>query len=194
LPIGKLTNIALALAKEPKLSEKVKIVWLGSNYPEPGEYNQENDVPAMNYILSLNVPFEMVTVRSGNNSGTANVFVTKEEILNAMPGLGPKSLTVEGRHGCLFTHFGDYSVNLFEHCEFYGEPPHRSLFDMAAVAVLKNPAFAQKKIIPCPKLVENRWVDQPNNLRMITLWENFDRDAILTDFYATMKNYRITKK
>lgn len=33
LPVGKLTNIALALMKEPAIAEKVRIVWLGSNYP-----------------------------------------------------------------------------------------------------------------------------------------------------------------
>ena len=51
LPVGKLTNIALALAKAPDIASKVRVVWLGSNYPEPGEYNQENDEPSLNYIL-----------------------------------------------------------------------------------------------------------------------------------------------
>lgn len=194
LPIGKLTNIALALAKDPSIADKVNIVWLGSNYPKKGEYNQENDIPAMTYILSLNVPFEMVTVRYGEPSGTANVFVTKEEVLAEMPGLGLESEAVEGRHGGTFTNFGDYSVNLFEHCDFYGDPPHRSLFDMAAVAILKNPGFAQKKHIPCPKLLEGGWLEQPNNKRMITIWENFDREAIMADFYETMKSYQITEK
>ena len=57
LPVGKLTNIALALKKDPSIASKVRIVWLGSNYPEPGEYNQENDEAALSYILDVNVPF-----------------------------------------------------------------------------------------------------------------------------------------
>jgi hypothetical protein len=191
LPIGKLTNIALALAKDPSIAQKVKIVWLGSNYPERGEYNKENDVPSMNYVLSLDVPFEMVTVRYGKTSGTGFVSVTKEEVLEEMPGIGPKSEPVEGRHGGMFTCFGDYSVDLFSHCDFYGNPPHRSLFDMAAVAILKNPAFAQKIEIPCPKLIETGWEEQPENKRMITVWENFDRGAIMADFYASMKDFQL---
>src|SRR5690606_21978650 len=51
LPVGKLTNIALALEKAPDIAPRVRIVWLGSNYPEPGEYNQENDEPALAYLL-----------------------------------------------------------------------------------------------------------------------------------------------
>ena len=63
--VGKLTNIALALKKDPSFAERTKIVWLGSNYPKPGEYNQDNDTIAMNYVLNSNIPFEMVTVRYG---------------------------------------------------------------------------------------------------------------------------------
>jgi len=63
LPVGKLTNIALALLKEPAIAGRIRIVWLGSNYPEPGEHNQDWDISSMNYVLDVEVPFEMVTVR-----------------------------------------------------------------------------------------------------------------------------------
>jgi len=194
LPVGKLTNIALALEKDSSIADKVKIVWLGSNYPEQGEYNQDNDTAALNYILSKEVPFEMVTVRGSQNTGTAFVRVTWDEISNMMPGLGPVTEPVEGRHGGTFTTFGDYSVNLFEHCDYYGNPPTRSLFDMAAVAILKNPAFAASKTIPAPVLIDGSWVEQPENKRMITIWENFDRDAIIKDFQESMVNYVISHK
>ena len=62
LPVGKLTNIALALEKDPGIASKVRILWLGSNYPEPGEYNQDNDTASLSYILNTAVDFEMVMV------------------------------------------------------------------------------------------------------------------------------------
>ena len=55
MPTGKLTNITLALAKEPAITEKVRIVWLGTNYPEPGEYNFDNDITALDPILESDV-------------------------------------------------------------------------------------------------------------------------------------------
>ena len=45
-------------------------MWLGSNYPAPGEYNQDNDPESLRYVLSTDVPFEMVLVRYGMPSGT----------------------------------------------------------------------------------------------------------------------------
>ena len=188
LPVGKLTNVALALLKNPSIASKVRIVWLGSNYPEPGEYNQENDEGALQYVLDTDVPFEIALVRYGTPTGTDHVRVTREEIRQRMPGKGPRVRTlVGGRHGGRFTTFGDYSVNLFDHIELSGNPPSRALFDMAAVAIVKNPTWAKARKIPAPKIVDGKWVERPDNKRTITLWEHFDRDAIMNDFYAAME-------
>lgn len=192
LAVGKLTNLALALKKDTALADRIRLVWLGSNYPEPGEYNQDNDTSAMNYVLKTKVPFEMVTVRYGKPSGSGAVTVLQEEARKNMPGIGPTiAIPVEGRHGGTFTSFGDYSVNLFEHIDYHGNPPARSLFDMVAVAIVKNPAWGQKAEIPAPVLIDNQWKDKPDNTRKIIVWENFDKKNILDDFYATLKNYRL---
>lgn len=191
--VGKLTNIALALKKDPSLAERTKIVWLGSNYPEPGEYNQDNDTIAMNYILNSTIPFEMVTVRYGKPSGTDAVAVTQDEITRKMAGLGPKATEpIIGRHGGTFETFGDYSVNLFTHIfdEAHieaNETKSRPLFDMVALAVLKDNSWAKTKHIPAPILIDNTWIERPDNERQILIWENFEKENILEDFYETIE-------
>lgn len=190
LPIGKLTNIALALAKAPGVAQKVRIVWLGSNYPEPGEYNQDNDREALNYILSLDVPFEIVTVRYGKDSGTAAVTVSRDEVRTRLAGKGPVvSEPVTGRHGGAFDCFGDYALELFSNIKMRGDPPSRALFDLAAVAIVKNPGWAKQRVIPAPRLVNGQWIDREDNPRKIVLWEHFDREAILDDFFSRMDDY-----
>jgi len=188
LAVGKLTNVALALSKAPEIGQKLRVVWLGSNYPEPGEYNQENDTASMSYVLQQNVPFEMVTVRYGKPSGTDAVQVTKEEVNERMPGKGPRiAEPIIGRHGGEYHTFGDYAVNLFEHIEYYVDPPARALYDMAAVAVVKSPTWGEQRSIACPRLVDGRWQEQPGNTRNIVLWENFNKEAIIADFYKTLE-------
>jgi len=191
--VGKLTNIALALKKEPNFAKRTKIVWLGSNYPEPGEYNQDNDTIAMNYVLNSKIPFEMVTVRYGKSSGTSAVAVSKKEVNEKLPGLGPKAdEPITGRHGGTFNTFGDYGINLFEHIFDHMNTskitPSRPLFDMVALAVLKNPKWGETKSIPCPILIDNKWVERPDNAREILLWENFEKEPILEDFYETLES------
>lgn len=190
VPIGKLTNIALALKKAPEIIDKVRIVWLGSNYPEPGEHNQVNDTAALSFILKTNVPFEMVTVRYGKDSGSDAVRATPGDISAHMGGSGPQiKEAITGRHGGSFNNFGDYAFDLFSHIELHGEPPSRALFDVVALAILKNPEFGEKREIPAPKLINNEWIDQPDNSRKIVLWENFDEAGILEDFFDTMNDY-----
>ncbi|WP_232834909.1 nucleoside hydrolase [Pleomorphovibrio marinus] len=192
LAVGKLTNVALALEKDPGISEKMRVVWLGSNYPKPGEYNQDNDTVSMNYVLNTKVPFEMVTVRYGEPSGTDAVRVTQEDINTTMPGKGPKiEDPIVGRHGGEFHTFGDYAVNLFEHIDYHGDPPSRALFDMVAAAILKNPDWGESRSISAPILIDNQWVERPENSRKILLWENFDRDAVIEDFYQSLEHYEL---
>jgi purine nucleosidase len=194
LPVGKLTNLALALKKDPGIANALHVVWLGSNYPNPGEYNLDNDTASLNFVLKTNVEFEMVTVSYGKTTGTSVVSATQEEINRIMPGKGPHIKTpVTGRHGSTFTNFGDYSVNLFEHIDYHGTPPSRSLYDMAAVAIVKNPAWAAKREIPAPLYINGQWVDHPGNPRKISVWENFEKEKIMGDFYNVLEHYTLVE-
>lgn len=196
LAIGKLTNVALALARDPSISSRIRVVWLGSNYPEPGEYNLINDIAALNYILSLDVPFEIVTVRSQGQGGSHEVQVSVEKIQKIMPGLGPSSMAVTGRHGGVFNNFGDYSVNLFEHSRPHGNTSHRPLYDVASVAILKNPAWGQSYVVRGIGYGDNGWTNNPESKREVVVWENFDAQSIISDFFSSMQNpipVRVTK-
>ncbi len=187
LPIGKLTNIALALAKAPSIIPNVKIVWLGSNYPRPGEYNMTADLTCLDYVLSLPVEFEMVTVRYNDPSGSWGVKAYQHDIFNKMPGKGPRvHLSIVGRDGGTFTTFGDYSVSLYEHAPQHGDPPFRSFFDATAVAVLKDPRFGKATEIPRPALHKKGWIDRPMNPTKMVLWEDFDSAAIMEDFFKVI--------
>ena len=142
----------------------------------------------MNYILKCDVPFEMVTVRYGLPSGTAAVKAKRQNIYIRMPGLGPVvEEPVTGRHGGSFTCFGDYSVDLFRHIDHLEDGCFRSLFDMAAVAIIKDPTWAEAIEVPSPIYLNDEWVEQPGNSRKITVWENFNSGAIMADFYKTLE-------
>ncbi|BCS31656.1 hypothetical protein TBR22_A08590 [Luteitalea sp. TBR-22] len=189
LPIGKLTNVALALAADPTIAGKVRIVWLGSNYPDPGEYNQDNDPEALRYVLSVNVPFEMVVVRYGKPDGTDALRVTPADVRARFAGQGPRIATpVTGRHGGTFSTIGDYSADLFAHIRLDGTPPSRALYDLGAVAIAKDGRWARARTHPAPALVGTRWEERPDNPRRITIWERPDREAIIADFARTLEH------
>ena len=194
LAIGKLTNVALALKKRPDIVDKVKLVWLGSNYPKPGEYNLEADPESLNFVLDCAVEFELAVVRYGAQSGTSAVRVTLEDVAARLRGQGPTTKSpITGRHGGNFTHFGDYSINLLSNVDLYYDPPSRALYDMAATAILKNPDWAEARTIPAPTLENGIWRERPDNSRKVVIRENFNHKMIVDDFYRTICNYQLAE-
>lgn len=190
LPIGKLTNIALAVASAPDILDDIRILWLGSNYPssEFSEYNQDNDPEALQFLLDAEVAFEIAVVRIAEPSGTAAVTVTPAEVATNLTGEGPTAdPPVAAEDGTLYTTFGDYGVSLFDSVELFGDPPSRSLFDVAAVAVALDPGMADAVVVPAPAFVDGAWVERPDNERRIAIWENFDRDGIVDDLFGTIR-------
>ncbi|MGL1937396.1 MAG: nucleoside hydrolase, partial [Fibrobacterales bacterium] len=102
-PIGKLTNIALAFDKDPTIIPKVTVVWLGSNWPDAGEYNLENDIPSVNAVFETEVELWIPTVNYNKDFGTAAVVAYTSDINSFMPGKGPTySPGITGRNGGTF--------------------------------------------------------------------------------------------
>ena len=54
---------------------------------------------------------------------------------------------------------------------------------MAAVAIVKDSSWAEKKIIPSPKMEDMKWIENPNNPRKIIVWKNFNSEKIIDDFF-----------
>ena len=183
LPIGKLTNIALALKKDPSIADDVRILWLGSNFPDAGEYNLRNDTSAVNPVIDSEALFEIAVVRYNRSSGTAAVQAFLPEIRERMSGAGPRVDTpVTGRHGGEFTTFGDYSVSLFEHV---GQNA-RALYDVAAAALVKNPDWAERRTVGSYRLVDGQWVSRQSGDELV-IWELFHTSKIVEDFYRTVE-------
>jgi purine nucleosidase len=178
IPIGKITNIAMAFKKDPSIIQKVKVVWLGTNWPGPGEYNMENDTSAVNPVIESGVEMWICTVAGG----TAEVRTTRAEITRRLKGKGILVEPIEGRHGGSFERLGDYLVNLWENV---GEET-RSLFDMANVATIKNPEWAEDTIVYGPRLIKGEWTTISTARDSVVFFRNYDVTAVMNDFWKTM--------
>jgi len=179
IPIGKITNIALALKKDPSIIPKVKIVWLGTNWPGPGEYNMENDTSAVNPVIESGIEMWICTVAGG----TAEVRTTRTEITSRLKGKGIRVDPIEGRHGGNFDKLGDYLVNLWENV---GEET-RSLFDMVNVATVKNPQWAKDTVVYGPRLINGEWISDATAKDSVRFFRNYSVNMVMEDFWKTMK-------
>jgi purine nucleosidase len=198
---GNLTNVALALLKDPTIAPKIEIWWLGTEWPRNHACNNHaGDLDAVDAILAnpQNVPFHIIP--------WPHLGVTFAEIRDRMTGRGPQvSPAVPGLRGegPDFTCFGDYSVYLFD--RFVGarqKERGRSLLDVLGFAAVKNnvgqytpeemgaPSFVYESAIGSePHRHPGTWVVNDSNPRRVTMWRHPNRDAVYNDFYNTVRNY-----
>ena len=96
--IGALTNIASAILIEPKIIEKIVVVWLGGHalhWPHTVEFNLAGDVLASRMVLDCGVPLVLIPCRGV----TTHLRSTVSEI----------ELFVQGRGA-----IGDYLAEIFK--------------------------------------------------------------------------------
>jgi len=200
---GNLTNVALALLKDPTIAPKIELWWLGTEWPQNHACNNHaGDLDAVDAILANpeNVPFNIIP--------WPHLGVTFSEIEDRMTGRGPQvSPAVPGLRGegPDFTRFGDYSVHLFD--RFVGarqKERGRSLLDVLGLAVVKSNVgkFTPYEMGAPSFVVEDEsetgsqahrypgtWVENDHNPRRVTMWRHPDRDAVYNDFFSTINNY-----
>ena len=54
---------------------------------------------------------------------------------------------------------------------------------------MKNSNWATVKEIPAPKLEDGNWIERPENASKIKIWENFNKQEIIQDFYNILKDH-----
>lgn len=140
LSIGVLTNIALAIKKEPKIINKIEVVWVGSHPFLAGrnlDSNFRKDANAVNEILESNVELTIIPTK-----GVASTLVTSTfEIDHYLKGKGG-----------ICDYLSEITHKFFYTLENYGR---KILYDTAAVAYFINPEWFSVRRIPRPKVGNN---------------------------------------
>ena len=61
---GPLTNVAAALALEPRIRERATLVWIGGSRPGAREYNRDTDAAAAASVLASGIPVVQVPLET----------------------------------------------------------------------------------------------------------------------------------
>ena len=169
--IGAITNVASAILLEPKIRERIVVVWLGGHpqyWPHSREFNLQQDVPAAQVIFDSGVPAVQIPCKN-----------VAEHLRTTLPEM---AAYVKGRGA-----IGDYLYQIFQ--AYFTEHYARSkvLWDISAIAYLKNPEWVPTELRPSPVLRDDvTWGPADPTRHPVRVAVDLNRDHIFGDLFGLL--------
>jgi len=170
--IAALTNIALALRKEPRIANKAHVIWLGGNdfaYGRNDEFNFRQDIQAVREVFESGI--ELTVIPCVN---VGSIVLTTEPELREM-------LSEKGE-------IGKYLYEEFCRCKPAKPGKSKTIWDLAVIAYLVNSGWFEERKISRPEIAKNgdyRAVTYNPDMTIVT---RISRDAIFRDFFGKVSS------
>lgn len=177
--LGPLTDIASAYLLEPRIADRLTVIWIGGEeYPVGGEeYNLSNDINAANVVFKSKIPLWQVP---------KNIY---QKVLVSIAELECR-VNTEGDLGrYLFTQLEEYQYKKFTNSESRTSKTGEQwcLGDSPAVGLLLYEQPYSYEWCPAPEFGEDmRYIHNGRN-RPIRVYNDIDSRFILEDFYCKLK-------
>ncbi len=175
--LGPLTDVASAYLQEPRIAEKVTVIWIGGGrYPDGGrEYNLSNDIHAANVVFKSRLPVWQVPL---------NVY---RMIMVSLAELESRVKPYGQIGDYLFKQLVDWG-----HTKYGKRSPYRTgecwcLGDMPVVGLMLYEHEFYYDSIPAPEFSREMFYIHGTNHRRIRVYNHVDSRFILEDFYAKLK-------
>lgn len=177
ITIGALTNIASAILLEPKIIDKISIVWLGSHdyrWPNTREFNlcgiyPTGDLKAAQIVYDSGAPLTVLPCMGV----VSELRTTPAELRQFIYG---KSA------------IGTYLTENVEACIPAGKPGSRVIWDVSAVAYLLNESFTPSYIRHTPILTDEGTYSFDDRRPLYRYVYFVDRDKIFDDLFRKINN------
>lgn len=177
LTLGCPVNVSSAILAEPKIKEKIVVVWLGGanlDWPSAREFNLQQDLHASRVLFDSGVPLVQIPTKNV----AEHLRTTVPEVERWLKG---KSKLCD----YLFDQFVDYYRS---HTKNQPQPYPWSkvIWDISTVAWIINPKWVPTAIVPSPVLTDDfRW-EKPAGRHPIRVATNCLRDPIFYDLFQKL--------
>ena len=170
LGIGAITNIALAIKKEPKIIDRIEIIWLGGNeieYKDNLEYNFKQDIEAVKIVFDSTVKITILPCKNVVSDLRIDIAELKSKLDNR------KELN-------------KYLIERFYNDGYHGIQETRVIWDISVIAYMINKNWFETEKISCPNIKEDSSYELTDNRHSITFVTKLDRDRIYEDLFRKL--------
>lgn len=170
--IAAITNIASAILIEPRIIERMVVVWLGGHalyWPNTVEFNLKQDVLAARLVLDCGVPFVLIPCMGV----TTHLLTTVSEMEQYVRGCGP---------------IGDYLADIFAAYEIDHFGWSKVLWDIATIAYLIDERWIPTELVHSPIVTDQVTWSFDNTRHLIRAASYIHRDPIYRDLFTKLRN------
>lgn len=171
LAIGAITNIALAIKKEPKIIDKIEVIWLGGNSflnQDNKEFNFEQDVQAVRTVFESKVKLTIIPCKNV----ASNLRTTIYELKHFLKGK---------------SELCDYLCQRFYNDGVHGVQERRAIWDISVIAYMLHKEWFETVEISCPNINDDTSYELTENHHKITVVNYLDVDKIYTDLFKKLE-------
>lgn len=170
LAIGAITNVALAIKKEPKIIDRIEVIWLGVNelgYADNMEYNFRQDIDAVKMIFESKVNLTILPCKNVISKLRINIKTLKEN-------MGNKS------------ELCNYLIDRFYNDGYHGIQEERVIWDISVIAYMINKDWFKVKEISCPIINDDSSYKLIDNKHKIKIVIDINKDEIYKDLFRKL--------
>ena len=167
MAIGAITNVALAIKKEPKIIDKIEVIWLGGHsllQDNNLEFNFKQDIDAVRIVFNSKVKLTIIPWKN-----VASNLVTSIYELNHY---------LKGKSDLC-----DYLINRFYNDGYHGLQERRNIWDISVIAYLINKNWFTSQDISCPNIKEDTSYEITTNNHKITMVNYIDVNKVYHDLF-----------
>ncbi len=171
LSIGAITNLGLAIKKDPTIVPKIEVIWLGGHSFLSQNNIETNfkDIQAVRIVFKSKVKLTIIPVKNVSSNLRTSIY----ELEHFLKGK---------------SELCDYLCRRFYNDGFNGIHERRVIWDISVVAYMINKRWFEIREISCPEIKEDTSYGMTENNHKITIVDYLDVDKIYKDLFEKLGN------
>lgn len=178
MAIGAITNVALAIKRNPSIIDRIEVIWLGGHsllQDNNLEYNFMQDVEAVRMVFDSKVKLTVIPCKNVASNLRTSIYELNYYLKDK-------------------NDLCNYLIHRFYNDGYHGIQKRRVIWDIAVIAYLINKSWFTSKVISCPNIKEDTSYELTTDRHTITMVNEIDVDKVYQDLFQKLgDSYEINK-
>lgn len=170
MAIGALTNVALAIKKEPNMIDKIEVIWLGGHsllQDNNLEFNFKQDVDAVRIVFESKVKLTVIPCKNVASNLRTSIYELNHYLKDK-------------------SELCNYLIDRFYNDGYHGIQERRVIWDIAVIAYLINKDWFTECEISCPKINDDTSYEFTTDNHKITMIHDIQVGKVYDDLFRKL--------